>query len=137
MVQGHPMEGHQKKDDNSGQLKTNTDGSPMMDFFYAVAIAKQGEQDWRQTPWGQQIQAAGVEGWPNGEHQQPTFAWKIVDGDSSIPDKKGGKPCDKEGFPGHWIVRISIRSNGGPTCSALISPVEQWAITSGILQSAT
>lgn len=112
MVQGHPMEGHQKKDDRTGQLKTSADGSPMMDFFYAVAIQKQGEAHWNQTEWGSQIQAAGVEGWPNGEHQQPAFAWKVIDGDSNIPDKRGSAPCTKEGFPGHWVVRVS---SGFPT----------------------
>ena len=28
----------------------------------------------------------------------PTFAWKIVDGDSQTPNKKGRKPCENEGW---------------------------------------
>jgi hypothetical protein len=84
----------------------------MMDFFYACAIPKGQEQHWNQTPWGQQILAAGVEGWPGGEHNNRFFAWKVVDGDSTEIDQGGRAPCAKEGFPGHWIVKIN---SGFPT----------------------
>jgi hypothetical protein len=39
--------------------------------------------------------------------QAPTFAWKIKDGDSAIPNRRGKKPCDNEGWPGHWVVFFS------------------------------
>lgn len=78
-----------------------------MSFFIAVAIAKGVEQHWNQTDWGQQIQQTAVAVWPNGEHGSPNFAWKMTDGDSPVPNKKGNKPCDQEGMPGHWIINIS------------------------------
>ena len=106
IVQGHPMEGHQQKD-NANQPKTMRDGSPLMSYYIAVALVKGAEQHWAQTEWGQILYAAGVEGWPNGEHGAPTFAWKVVDGDSTVPDRSGTSPSQKEGFPGHWVVRIS------------------------------
>jgi hypothetical protein len=37
----------------------------------------------------------------------PTFAWKIVDGDSQVPNKAGRKPCDNEGYPGNWVLSFS------------------------------
>ena len=106
IVQGHPMEGHQQKD-NANQPKTMSDGSPLMSYYIAVAIVKGTEQHWSQTEWGQLLYAAGAEGWPSGEHGAPTFAWKVVDGDSTVPDRSGTSPSQKEGFPGHWVVRIS------------------------------
>ncbi|MCH9712732.1 MAG: DUF2815 family protein [Proteobacteria bacterium] len=37
----------------------------------------------------------------------PTFSWKITDGDSQVPNTKQIKPCDREGYPGHWVVFFS------------------------------
>lgn len=105
IVQGHPMEGHQQKD-RDNNLKVTKTGEPLMSFFIAVAIAKGSETHWNQTDWGQQIQQTAVTAWPNGEHDSLTFAWKITDGDSTVPNKKGNKPCDKEGYPGHWVINI-------------------------------
>ena len=42
------------------------------------------------------------------------FAFKIVDGDSQQPNKNGKIPCQKEGYPGNWIVGLS--SGFAPTC---------------------
>jgi hypothetical protein len=108
------MIGHQKKDDTTKQPRFMADGTtPMMEFYYAVAIEKVSSQnngmldtDWRQTPWGNDILNAAVEGWPNGEHMQATFAWKIVDGDSPVPNKNQSIPNQQEGFPGHWIIQV-------------------------------
>jgi hypothetical protein len=35
------------------------------------------------------------------------FSWKVVDGDSTKLNKKNHRPCDNEGWPGHWIVFFS------------------------------
>lgn len=115
LVQGHPMEIRNVTDDN-GQQKMTKAGQPQQQVFCALAVAKGQEQHWNQTEWGQQIWAAGQAGWPAGEWQAPTFAWKITDGDSQVPNKKGKRPCDQEGFPGHWIINAS---NGfAPDCFA-------------------
>jgi hypothetical protein len=37
----------------------------------------------------------------------PKFAFKVTDGDSQVPNTRGTKPCDREGFPGHWILNFS------------------------------
>lgn len=107
LVQGHPMDPQAKKNDN-GTPKMQADGvTPLMETFIAVAIAKAGEQDWKQTAWGQQIAAQAAADWPNGEYNRPDFAWKIIDGDSAVPNKRGVPWNSLEGFPGHWVVRCA------------------------------
>lgn len=81
-------------------------GQPRVNYFFALAIAKGAEPHWAHTPWGQQIWNVGNQAFPNAA-QSPAFAWKIEDGDSQIPNKKGRKPCDNEGWRGHWILKFS------------------------------
>jgi hypothetical protein len=107
LVAGHPMIGHPQTDDKTGQPKLNKDGTPQLQFYMGLAIQKGTEQHWNQTPWGQQIWNEALSSFPNGEHGMAAFSWKITDGDSQIPNKKMKKPCDKEGFPGHWIINAS------------------------------
>lgn len=83
-------------------------GQPREDYFFAVAIPKNpGETSWQQTVWGQKIVAAAQAGFPNGAFNAPTFAWKVKDGDSQVPNRKGKKPCDQVGYRGNWIVYFS------------------------------
>lgn len=83
-------------------------GKPTQKYFFAVAIHKNpGEQHWASTAWGAKIWALGNTSWPQGQAGAPTFAWKIEDGDSQIPNKVGKRNCDREGFPGSWIVEFS------------------------------
>lgn len=82
-------------------------GQPRVNYFFALAIPKNpGETHWAQTAWGQQIWNVGNQAFPNAA-QSPAFAWKIEDGNSQIPNKKGRKPCDNEGWRGHWILKFS------------------------------
>lgn len=81
-------------------------GQPRVNYFFALAIPKGAEPHWAHTPWGQQIWAVGNQAFPNAA-QSPAFAWKIEDGDSQIPNKKGRQPCDNEGWRGHWILKFS------------------------------
>jgi hypothetical protein len=85
---------------------TFKDGSPRTEWSFGVAFAKVPGQDWKATEWGKVIVAEAVAAAPT-IHQTPSFAWKVTDGDSTIPNKKGKKPCDREGNPGHWIVWFS------------------------------
>ncbi|MCK5126796.1 MAG: hypothetical protein KAR42_11120 [candidate division Zixibacteria bacterium] len=104
LVSGHPMELHAAID-NNGQPKIMRDGvTPQMNGSIGIAIAKNGATDWKTTDWGQSIVATATTAWPNGQHLSPQFAWKVLDGDSTIPNKKGNRPCDREGYPGHWIL---------------------------------
>lgn len=82
-------------------------GQPRVNYFFALAIPKGAEQHWAQTPWGQQIWGVGHQFMPNAGQLGNNFAWKIEDGDSQCPNKKGRKPCESEGYPGHWIVKFS------------------------------
>lgn len=81
-------------------------GQPRVDFFFALAIPKGAEKTWFETSWGQLILQVGATCFPQA-YQTPAFAWKVEDGDSQIPNKKGKKPCDREGYPGHWILKTS------------------------------
>ena len=81
-------------------------GQPRVNYFFALAIPKGAEPHWSHTPWGQQIWNVGNQAFPNAA-QSPAFAWKIEDGDSQIPNKKGRKPVDNEGWRGHWILKFS------------------------------
>lgn len=108
MVQGDLYKANDKDaDGNPLVFKHGPDvGKPRIEYYFAVAYAKDGRQ-WWETEWGQKIFAAGTAGFPNGQSQSPTFAWKVKDGDSTIPNKKGKRNCDRVGFPGHWIVPFS------------------------------
>lgn len=81
-------------------------GQPRVQYFFALAIPKGQETYWSQTEWGKQLWALGNQCFPSIA-ASPSFAWKIDDGDSQIPNKKGHKPCDSEGYPGHWVIRLS------------------------------
>ena len=81
-------------------------GKPRVDFFFALAIPKGSEQHWSQTEWGTKIWTQGHGAFPNVA-SSPKFAWKVTDGDSQIPNTKGKKPCDREGYPGHWVLNFS------------------------------
>lgn len=86
-------------------------GQPRVDYFFALAIPKGTEQHWAHTPWGQIIWQIGNQAFPHAA-QAEGFAWKITDGDSQKPGKifqgkPGKKPCENEGFPGHWVIKLS------------------------------
>ena len=109
LIMGDCYKGNDK--DSKGQprvVKTGPNtGKPATQFFLGVAIPKApGEQAWHQTPWGQQILAVGAAAFP-GFYQNPAFAWKVEDGDSTVPNKSNKRPCDAEGAPGHWVVKFS------------------------------
>lgn len=84
-------------------------GQPKISYFFAIAIPKAPTDNghWANTSWGKDIWAFGHGAWPKGQAQSPGFAWKIEDGDSTVPNKRGFKNCDREGFPGNWIVNLS------------------------------
>ena len=82
-------------------------GQPRTQFFFAIAIPKGNETHWNQTEWGGKIWTVGQAGFPQGQANSPAFAWKITDGDSMVPNRVGKKPCEFEGYPGHWILKFS------------------------------
>lgn len=82
-------------------------GQPTQRFNFGVAYAKNGTQHFSQTPWGAILWQEGHSSFRGGEAQHPSFAWKVTDGDSTVPNKRQKRPCDQEGYPGHWIVSFS------------------------------
>jgi hypothetical protein len=84
-------------------------GQPTTQYFIGLAIAKT-DPGWPALE--QAIDAAAREAFPSlfdaaGKCVRPDFARKIVDGDSQIPNQNNKRPCDKEGYPGHWVVSFS------------------------------
>lgn len=97
------------KDADGNQLKYKTGknaGEDRTDFYFGLAIAKKTETHWNQTEWGKQIYELATKEF-GIISQNPQFAWKIVDGDSPIPNKAGNAPCDRQGFRGHWVLNFS------------------------------
>lgn len=81
-------------------------GQPRVNYFIALAIPKGPETHWSQTEWGAKIWALGHQAFPQAA-QRPDFAWKIEDGDSTIPNKRNRRPCDQEGYARNWILKFS------------------------------
>lgn len=79
-------------------------GQPTQQFWFAFGIPKTpGAQHWAYEPWGAEIWTVGNTCFPKiAEGDQ--FSWKIVDGDSAKPNKKGIAPNTREGYPGHWVI---------------------------------
>lgn len=85
-------------------------GQPRPDYFFAVAIPKgaevsgqYGALNWAMTPWGAEIYKAGCAFLAHAA-SLPTFAWKVADGDSRIPNSEGNILADRAGCAGHWIL---------------------------------
>lgn len=91
-------------------------GKPTQKFTIAIAIPKIPGQHWANYPrdpkrpehpsFGEAIWSAGHSSM-GAAAQAPVFAWKVTDGDSQIPNRKGKKPADQEGYAGCWVVWCS------------------------------
>ena len=108
IVMGHPVKRQTMTDDKGNKL-FNDDGTTKTQHFFVLAVPKGAEQDWKQTEWGQKVLQVASNGYRNGEVNRPDFSWKVEDGDSQIPNKKGRKNCDTEGHPGHWIIKCTTQ----------------------------
>jgi hypothetical protein len=95
--------------DYDGKPLLARDGvTPRVSYSAGIAIPKTpGCQHWANEPWGAGIWKYANEQFRNGETQRPDFSWKIQDGDSTIPNKRGKKNADREGYPGNWIIWFS------------------------------
>ena len=114
IVCGHPITRRPvtKKDPVTKQetpLMDPTTNLQITESYFAVAVPKGAEPDWKQSPWGQQIYTRACQDWPNGEHGALDFSWKITDGDSMVPNKNQKKPAEREGWPGHWVIHCTTR----------------------------
>jgi hypothetical protein len=106
IVQGELWKAQPVVDPRTNVPKLGADNKPLVQHFFALAIPKTpGHTHWAQTDWGQKIWAEGNRAHPNFA-PHPTFSWKVEDGDSQVPNKKGKKNADREGFPGHWVIKL-------------------------------
>lgn len=80
-------------------------GQPRVDWWFCLAAPKNGAVSWWDTEWGKKILAVGQAAFPQ-QSALPDFSWKIEDGDSTRVNKKGKRNCDKEGYPGNFIIRL-------------------------------
>lgn len=89
-------------------------GQTRPDYGGLIAIPKTKPQWWDEVSpdpavgaWGQAICAKAFADFPGGHAQQPAFSWKIIDGDSPIPNSMGNKPCDNPNWAKCWVVAFS------------------------------
>ncbi len=116
LVGGHVYKARDK--DHTGRPRVYNkgpkQGQPRIDYNVGLAIPKGAEAQqapgnpnaWMLTTWGQTIRAVG-ESWMRDAASRAGFAWKITDGDSTVPNKNQKRPCDAEGYPGHWVLWFS------------------------------
>lgn len=99
--------------DFDGRPMTTRDGNPRSEYIVQIAFPK---TDPATEEMRGKIYQAAMEGFPtlfqNGQCLVPTFSYKWTDGDSQQPNMRGVKPCDKEGFPGHWV--LTFKSSFAP-----------------------
>lgn len=89
--------------DNFGKPKIDAAGKEVTSFSFGMAIPKGAEQHWSQTPWGAEVVKVGQTAHPKN-FQSPAYAWKIKDGDSTVPNKNGKLVRDTEGCSGAWVI---------------------------------
>jgi hypothetical protein len=85
-------------------------GQPRVDYYMGLAIPKT-DPTYGPEVWDK-VHATARASFPGlfdaaGNCISPKFAFKIIDGDSQVPNTKGNKPCDREGFAGHWVLSFS------------------------------
>jgi len=103
-IQGNPL-----------VIKTGPNaGQPKISFYIGVAIPKTAGVPWENEVWGQQIMNVARLGVPNAFDVTTgqlvpgrSFAFKVTDGDSQIANQNNKRPCDQEGFPGHWVLNFN------------------------------
>lgn len=82
-------------------------GQERVSYFMAIAIPKNNHLPWQQTDFGMKMTQVAQRDFPNGQSSHFGFAWKLIDGDDTVPNKRGNKPCDQPGFKGCWILKFS------------------------------
>ena len=97
------LRGKTQQDGKTPRL--DKEGKQMQSISFGVAIPKT-QQDWRNEPWGQQMFAIAKGAFPV-LYQTPSFAYKVLDGDSAVPNKNGKAPNTMAGHKGHWVIWFS------------------------------
>ena len=84
-------------------------GQPRVDYFMGLAIPK---TDPEFGPMYAKILGVAKADFPTlfdaaGNCINPKFAFKVTDGDSTVPNTKGVAPVTREGYAGHWVLHFS------------------------------
>jgi hypothetical protein len=93
---------------DDGTPKLGANGQPAMQCYFAVAFLKGDAAFEAIRQQAIQIAQAAFPQLVGADGSAPaSFAWKIIDGDSTDKNRRGKRPCDKEGFPGHYVMRFT------------------------------
>jgi hypothetical protein len=92
------------------------EGQPRTDYFMALAVEKTNTLG---IALKKQIEDLAALAFPdlhtNGVLKEGAeLSTKVTDGDSTKVNKKGKRPCDQEGYPGHWV--FSFNTSTPPEC---------------------
>lgn len=111
LVGGDPWKGNTTDFQNQPLVvKTGANaGQPRTEYFVQIAIPKTNPDF---NAFYATIVAESRAAFPSlfdaaGNCVFAAFAFKVSDGDDQTVNLKGKRPCDREGFPGHWIVNFS------------------------------
>lgn len=112
LIHGHPMKQNTRTDDVTKQPIIGKDGQPVKEVYIGIAIPKASEADWKDTDWGKQIMMAALDaenGYDSATTRRPDFSFKVVNGDSDIPNKNGIAPNTDPHKRGHWVLNLTTR----------------------------
>lgn len=112
LIHGHPIKQNTRTDDVTKQPLIGKDGQPVKEVYIGIAIPKGSESDWKDTDWGKQIMMAALDaenGYDSATTRRPDFSFKVVDGDSDIPNKNGIAPNTDPHKRGHWVLNLTTR----------------------------
>ena len=97
-------------------VKSGVDaGKPTQRYDFGVAFPKTKAHFAHEPEWGELFWKTAHAAFPNNPDlarplEISDFSWKIQDGDSTAISSKARvktRPCDREGYAGHWVVTFS------------------------------
>lgn len=112
LIHGHPMKQNDKINRKTKLPVLDKSGNQVKEIYIGIAIPKGSESDWKDTDWGKQIVMAAIDaehGYDLAMTKRTDFSWKIVDGDSDIPNKEGNIPNQDQYKVGHWVLHLNTR----------------------------
>lgn len=112
LIHGHPMKQNTRTDEKTKQPIIGKDGQPVKEVYIGVAIPKGSETSWKTTDWGKQIVMAALDaenGYMQAQVDRDDFSFKVVDGDSPIPNQNGNAPSSDPYKRGHWVLNLTTR----------------------------
>lgn len=112
LIHGHPMKQNPKTNRKTKQPVLDKAGQQVKEIYIGIAIPKAGEADWKDTEWGKQIVMAATDaefGYDVAMTKRTDFSWKVVDGDSDVPNKEGNVPNQDPYKVRHWVLHLNTR----------------------------